>query len=578
MDQVSSSWWEEDLTDGEREHRVRNWLGRVLRDEPQRYRAHERVLRIWGRTNADVASSMSLPDYQAAKDVPAWNVVRNVVEALHADLLTNRPRIAVIPRAEDTETRWSLLRAARRAENWLDGWWDASAVQGVMSEIALDGLLFDGSAVVVHEDGVLERVPPWHLHVDPVEGGTPKTWCVTRWIPVWEAKDRWGDDVRTDGKTPGWSANVAWPRAEESVLVAELWHSGAWRMVLVGEEIVESEPWRNDAPVVTWRWQHPLVGWWSDSPAYQLVGLQWELQQDREAIARAHRLLGRSKLLWPEECGAPSSQWDSETASIIRVKNTRGGIPTVLTPQSVAPEMYRWVDVLRASAYEMVGASQISATASLPASISGSGKSIEVYEDATSRRHLPQQRAWEQAHVEIARKALALAKGSTTVRTIGDRRVTIDATSFRDVLDQYDCATYPVAFLSRSPSGRLRDLERWIAFGWVTREEAMRLAEIPSTSSYATLQTTMLDAVTADAEALLDGEKKYPDEYYDLELILRVMPRVYRRAAMDGAPQQILDAIDAYIQQARAMLPAPAPQAPTAQDMNAMRQIAMGGS
>jgi hypothetical protein len=172
---------------------------------------------------------------------------------------------------------------------------------------------------------------------------------------------------------------------------------------------------------------------------------------------------------------------------------------------------------------------------------------------------------------------LALAKGATTVRTIGDRRVAVDASSFRGVLDEYDCATYPVAFLSRSPSGRLRDLERWIAFGWVTREEAMRLAEIPSTSAYATLQATMLDAVTADAEAMLDGEKRYPDEYYDLELILRVMPRVYRRAAMDSAPQKVLDALDAYIQQARAMLPAPTPQTQSAEDMTAMRQIAMGG-
>ncbi len=582
-EEVIRHWWEHEVDGTPAQKSVATMqvpkvldqtIGSLDMYESPRALRNARAMRVYGQSH--VISSPAVDyEYTEARSMIGYPVARSVVDSLHADITSQRPRVMVVPVVTEQPQAWTAYRSARKLERWIDGWMQDASADAMGSRQALDALMFDGGVVKVIESElsldvsvgedsvVIERVLPFELRLDPVDAfyGKPRNWYQTRFVPKsWLARryPEWRADI--DRSAPQHIIGLRWMVThdeDEVALVVDAWHldsDGRGRMARTcGDAFLEWREWSDPAPFNVFVWTELPVGVWGDAPMNQLMGLQYEINKLMLDMQDAHHLLGKTKILWPDACGTPESYFDDQVGTIIRVQSAAGGLPQPLTPQAVSPELYGYRNQLKSDAYESVGASQIQAQAQIPAQLSGSGKSIEVYQDATSRRQLSPGRRFESARVDVCELALRAARriGGIKVRTSRGSR--IEVLSLADIKlgeQSYALRPYPVSGLSKSIAGNYKEIERWLAMGYLLPQEVIKLMQNPASEQQTAMMLGALDVVMNDLEAIFDGgtiEDNAPDGLYDLSLALVVSARAYLRAKADGAPEDVLEQVQLYI-------------------------------
>lgn len=587
--------WYTAETDSELCKRVVSAVQEIDSHDADRASKNERCLRMYGQHHR-LGESTITHAYQPARKMLALNVVRSIVDALHADLVQNRPRPMFLTGGSDMLERWTLQRRGRKLEQFVEGVFDSAGVYETTSRMALDAMIFDGSACkVFDQDGEVrvERVLPFELHVDPRESlyGAPRSMYQTKFVDRAVLRDlypRMRQEI--DAATRYTLRSFPWmDHGSDQVLVTEAWRlpnrkgKDGRHAIVLDSCVLSDDDWTEpEFPIIAFNWARMPVGFWGDSPANQLVGVQYEINTLLSGIQDAHHLLGKAKILWPERCGAVRPHWDNQIGTIIVVADASQGMPQVVAPQAVPADVYQHLERLYRFAYEMLAASQISAQARVPTALSGSGKSVEVYEDATSRRHIAPGRAYEDLHVKIARQIVRCGKriyereGQYSASWVGKRggRQFVDTIDWAKVdmeESKYTLRVFPTSALSKSPSGRLRDVETWINMGWITPDEAMRLLDIPDVDAYASLRMASWDMITEYIDRMLDAEdpndpEAYlpPEPFMDLQLALTIVPRAILRAKLDGAPDENIELLRRFVVQAQSLMPPPA-EAPAEQ-------------
>lgn len=583
-DETKVSWWHKDCPDPA-QAMVAACQG-IDDAYVQRHRRNERCLRMYGQTY-QIGDSAVEEVYAPAREKLGLNVVRSIVDSIHAETCQNRPRPMFLTGGDDMVGRWRLQRKARKLEQAVEGVFDMCRVYETTSEVVLDALIFDGAAIKVYDvpgsdDVRVERVLPFELFVDPNEGlyAKPRTLyqrkfydrAVLRGLFPKADEDAIFNAQRES--STGW-----YLQADESdmVTVFESWRlpSGHGKKRKPGKHMIcttagalfEEEWEEEEFPFVFFRWGKLPIGFWADSPANQLTGIQYEINKTLRDIQDAHHLLGKAYIVWPDASGAVKPQWHNSVGWILRVKDTRNGTPTVIAPQVVSPEIYRHLDRLYQYAYEIVGASQLAAQSKKPIGLD-SGKALMVFEDATSQRFLVPGRAYEQLHVDLAKKIVGCLKkiyernpalkikwsgknnnGRTFLASIPWSEVDMKA-------DQFRLQVYPTSSLPRNPAGRTGQIEQWINAGWIGREEGMRLLDIPDIDAYTNMALASWDVITGDIDSILDMDPdddaaldKYRPPYpqYDLALTLKLTTGAFLCAHRDDAPRIVQDQLLRYM-------------------------------
>lgn len=538
----------------------------------QRHRRNERCLRMYGM-DYTIGESGANQVYVPAMDMLGLNVVRSVVDSIHSDITQNRPAPMFLTGGDDPIGRWKLQRKARKLEQAVEGIFTTERVYEKGGETVLNGLVFDGGCVKVYEEGDdvrIEKVLPFEIFVDLQEGhyGAPRTMYQRKFYDREQLRGLFPDaeDEAFDGaEKPETSGYYMQSDSSDMVVVYEAWRlpDGKFEgkhVICTAGGVLFEEPWEeDDFPFVFFRWAKLPLGFWGDSPANMLTGLQFEINKAMRDIQTAHHMLGHAYVVWPEASGAAEPHWENGIGWILRVKDTRNGVPQVTVPQAVSPEVYSHLDRLYNYAYEIVGASQLAAQAKKPAGID-SGKALMVYEDATSRRFLVPGRAYEQFFVDIALKIVTTLKRiyknnkNLKLKWSAKRnaKTFLASIPWKDVdmdKDQFRLQVYPTSSLPKSPAGRTKQVEQWINAGWIGREEGMRLLEMPDVDAYTNITLASWDSITEDIDSILDGVYKTPLPMYNLPLARQLATGAFLCAHRDEAPPEIEDMLLRYMQQ-----------------------------
>lgn len=578
------AWWHKECI--EPSQALVQWCDSIDDAQADRHRRNERCLRMYGQ-DYQIGDSAVDEVYVPAKEKLNLNVSRSIADAIHSEMAQNRPKPMFLTGGDDMVSRWKLQRKARKLEQAVEGVFVEQHVYEKTSQALLDALIFDGSMLKVSEVGdevKVERTFPFEIYVDPQEGiyGDPPTMGQKKRIDraklraMFPKADEETFDNARRSETSTWFMHGD---DSDMVDVYEGWRvacgdkPGRHLICTHGGELL-SEPWdREDFPFVPYFFARLPVGYWGDSPVNQLTGIQYEIKSLMKNIQDAHHLLGKAFIVWPDASGAVKPQWNNGIGWILRVKDTRNGTPSVVTPQVVSPEIYRHLERLYQFAYEIVGASQLTAQAKAPVGLD-SGRALLVYEDATSLRFLVAGRAWEQLHVELAHKIvqslkriyeknpkLKLKYGSSS-----NRKQFLSSIPWKDVdmdEDMFRLQVYPTSNMPKSPAGRTGQVEQWINLGWIGPEEGMRLLDFPDVDAYTNLTTASWDVITKDLDAILDMDPKKAatiDEYrppmpvYDLQLALRLSTGAFLCAHRDDAPRVVQDQLLRYIEDVKYLI------------------------
>ncbi len=552
----------------------------------------ERNLRMYGFEHR-IGESKITHVYVDERRMLALNVVRNMTDSNVSDICQQNPKATFLTDGSD----WALQKKAKRLDQFVEGQFYQTGAYKTTPLVWRDACIFDAGVVKVsqvHPDSdkiVVERVFPWEIYVDNQSAlyGKPLHMFQVKFVDRSVLGDLYPDSKESIGDCQPASSETGQPgysATSDQLRVIEAWRlpvvdgtPGRHCIVIENAVLYDEEYEESEFPFVfvNWGGLPPPVGFWGDSLASQLTGIQYEINKILIDIAEAQRLLGKAFILWPKGCGVPKAHFNNQIGKILEY-NPGVGAPQVVVPQAVPAEVYRQLENLYEKAYAITGISQMSAQSQIPAGLSGSGKSMLVYSNETSKRFVMSRKAYENLHKEIADRIITLGrriyKPSTKAMWFGNKygRSFAKTIAWKDVSmkeEAYVLQVFPTSQLPSQPAGRTATVETWVRMGWVDRSAAMRLLEFPDIKNEMNLELASWDLITDMIERMLyaddpEGDDVYipPDPHMDLGLALKVATGAYLRAKLDGCPEENLQLVRVFIAQVEALMNPPAPPAP----------------
>jgi hypothetical protein len=563
-------------------------------------------------------------DYEPSK--LAFNVIRQTVDTLCAKISKNQP----LPTPVTSGGNWQQKRRAQKMGKAIQGQFELSGVWRMSPTIARDTGLYGTGITHNYRVGKTiyhERVFPWEVVVDPREAmyGKPRSFYVRRWVDKYVLIERFPEFeqqiLECDNKEVE-VYDLGYDDTCDLVLVVEAYHlssrdledrdpdyesdaqleessitdqpdprrdedgpseaSGPKRpahdgchIICIGNATLLKEPWRRQYfPFSVLRMGEPLVGWFGTGLAKQLTGLQYTINETASVVQEAHALTG-GYILVEDGSNVDTDKIDNGRGTILKYNGTR---PDWINPQPVHPDTWNFILGLIPKAFEMTGVSQLSAQSQKPPGIE-SAVALNTFNDIETERFSMFARAYEEYHIDVAWqffdlweeianeygttsiKVQSRDRGQRILKELDYKQIRLDRESF--VLD-----VFPTSLLSKKPAARIEELESFINAGWLTREDAMMLLEMPDLERAGNLILAATRIIEQSIDKMLDADDPsdpdvytYPEPSFNLKLCISKGIQMYLDAKLDGCPDENLQLVLQFITDAKDLLQPPAPTA-----------------
>ena len=213
-------------------------------------------------------------------------------------------------------------------------------------------------------------------------------------------------------------------------------------------------------------------------------------------------------------------------------------------------------------AYATTGLSQMGARGEMPAGLSGSGRSMLVYQNVESQRFITVQRQYERFFMELAERCLEAAAdlyekdkgffvqyiGSDIAERIGFKEIAGNA-------DEFQIQVFPTSILPATPAGRLAMVEQLRMGGYIDQGQAKKLLDFPDI-------TTEMDSDIAPYELIDErigrimehGQYLGPHPRMDIALAQKRATLAFQRYELAGAPGDRLELLGQFIDECNDLL------------------------
>ena len=535
-----------------------------------------------------------------AEDI-TFNICYAIVNAIRNRICSFRPRAQFLPNGGD----YRVNRAARDKTDISDAWAHRNKYQEEASLMFRDLLIGDGGVLEIDDSDdtvTVARYPEWEFLFDEVESRYRKPECAyhVTYMPIEQASGTYGiplDQLKESsiGSPSGIVYGGSMPRSQ--VRIVKAWRraprGGMGRTIqIVGNHVVEGSDreWKYDGwPLVIRTFDEGQIGMWGTGAVAKLVDLQLEINDSYQRIREAHQKTGMQVIALQDNEESPTKITNANI-QIVRFRNTA---PVFAPVTPVSPDWYQYVEHMKGLGYETLGVSPQIAAGVKPAGLTAAVAIQESTELQQDRLALLSQ-LWEGTVVEVAEWWNRL-----TGDLIRDGRVQAQDVKFRavrrgtykeiafpmpesssngDPLD-YDeeIRVYPSSIFGATVAGRLERANFLIDKGWLTREDAMRAADVPDLSPILDLDLSPQYAMEMIVDDILeDGKYQTPPPYLDAQTLFTYARKRYLLAFSSKAnyPTQnmallskLIDAVDPSKLApgvAQLMLPAPPTQPPGA--------------
>lgn len=531
---------------------------------------------------------------QLANRKLTFNGCRAVCDAYVAKVTNQSPRVSF----STSGATWEVRQKGKRLEQFNDGMLYEQDMYAVGRMLETDAAVTGTAVIITLPDGEgenalirYERDGAEDYFCDDVEADGKDPRCFYRRKEV--------DRLRAMAMFPEKAAEIAQsnrqpenqlgeraPRGTgetDSVIITWAWHlpsgMGPWGrdgtdtgdgmlVITCGDVLVLEEPCTH-YPFEFLYVSEPSHGVWGDGFVAQLMPMQFELDELLQMIRLAMRgssvrwIVDRSSQVNPLSIsGIPGSQ----------IGYNGGAPPTAVTPPAVAPEVYQHLDRIWQRMFEVPGISQLSAQSQKPAGLN-SGKALQTYADIESERFQVSYHLYQTLFLRLARQTIALA------RELADEnpnfmvkcltRKTMKAIKWADAdLDDNDFAMkeYATSAFALTPEARMQQIQDSLNSGspLISPREGRRLLKDPDIDAFDDLKDASYNLVMDQISDILEeGEFSPPVPQMDLNEAIELGQFSWLEALRQGCPQDRLDMLEDWIQQAIDLQPPPpAPPAP----------------
>lgn len=498
------------------------------------------------------------------------NIVKSCCDTVTAKIAKNKPRAYFLTDGED----YSVQRKAKNLTKFVDGMFYHTKMYETSPKIFLDSCVFGLGILKIYEKEekqiVVDRVMPHEIMFDDAEAfyGYPRQIHQIKYIDrsvligmFPEKKNEIENANRRKGFTTGVTINLA-----DQVPVVESWHLPSSKdskdgrhMISIDNTVLFDEDYtKSTFPFVFLKWSDRLMGFRGTGLAEELMGIQLEINRLLKTIQIAMRLCSIPKVFVENGSKVVLEHINNEIGGIIRFTGQK---PIYEAIQAVSPELFAQLDRLYQRAYEITGVSVLAAQSKKPAGLD-SGKALREFSDIESERFAIRQQAYEQFHLDAAKQMISLGKeiyereGSFEVMAPGKKNV--ERIRWADIKmdsDDYVIQAFPTSSLSKTPSGRLQDVQELLQAGFISKEDGLKLLDFPDLSAVMNIQNAAAEDIDMMIEAMIEkGEYHSPEPFQNLELGIKKCQSSYLRAKMNKVPEDNLELLRRWISEADAMI------------------------
>lgn len=504
----------------------------------------------------------------------ALNVVKACCDTAQAIISTSRPRAQYLTSGGN----WEKQRKAKNLTKFTDGQFYQGKVYKQSPLVFLDTLITGTGVFKVFDIDArikAERVFSDELLVDPVDAryGNPRSLYQTKEVDRAILRARYPkksviiDDSSQIRDTYYGAVPIADP-----VGVVEAWHLPAGdkdpgrHVICTSEGTLVDEDWLDPTfPFAFYRWSDPVIGFWGGSLVEELRGIQIEINY---LLQRIQKNLTLSSIKIFTEKAAQINKAKLGRNVDYDIIEYMGKPPIVQVIEAVSPAMANQIENLYIKAFEITGISQLNATSRKPSGLD-SGRAMREYSDITSQRFQRKSIAWQDYHLDIAEQMIRRARdiesrgeGSYSVKVKAGNA--LEELRFSDVnLDETDyiMQVFPVSFLPKTPEGKLQTVQELVQAFPQMQDQALELLDFPDLESATNTFTAPKKIMEKVVYYILEHDEYIgPEPFFDLAFGVKYMTMRYLQAKIDRAPEDKLELMRRWIDQAAQLIEASQPQ------------------
>lgn len=485
------------------------------------------------------------------------NIIKSCVDTATAKIAKSRPRVQFLTNDGD----FILQRKAKQLTSFIDAEFEElnyyELAQSAFRDACITGT---GYIRFYTEDKKIkaERVLPNEVLVDESDAfyGCPKSIHIIKQIPLSTLEAIYPEEAYS----LAFSATIT-PSGGSSALklvtVVESWYlhpvDGLHTIttsncVLLKEEYLYDKP-----PLVSIKWTSPVVGYFGQGLAEELVGIQVEINKILKNIQAAQALMSVPRVFVDGQVNIPAQDFapNPNHLSIIRYS---GNDPKFFTAPAMPAEVYSHLERLITQAYNITGISQLSATGKKPAGLE-SGVALREVQDIESERFAIVAQSYEKLAVEAAKVILQVAKNAKLEDIIlaDGKKLSFKNLDLNEM--QYRIKPFPTNLLPTTPAGRLQKVQDLYQAQFITKEQALSLLEFPDIKSMTSLNNAPIDNARACVERIIEtDEYDTPSKYQDVGLLLQVATDSYLKGLNSNMPPLTQELLRRFIGECESLL------------------------
>lgn len=555
-------------------------LGAYLKDldSKQAYRQSDNIrhMRLYGNSALDF---MRLYNYKttdtntAVSNRITMNVVQSMIDTVVSKITKNKPRPQFLTSGGD----FTAQRKAKKLTQFIEGQFYAMNFYETAAIAFLDSCIFGTGAIKIFRKGseiCAERVFIDELTIDDRESlyGKPRQMHQKKYIHKDVLMDMFPSKklqivAATTQESHMYMTQPAYDTraGNDMLLVTESWKlksgkdakDGKHSITIQGATLFEEEYEKTYFPFVFWRWGLRPLGFFGQGLAEQLQGIQLEINKILRTIQVSMHLVSVPKLFVEASSKVVDAHLDNRIGSIIKYAGVK---PEPGQLGMIPPELFQHLDRLYQRAYEIAGVSQLSATSAKPAGLD-SGKALREYNDLETERFMSVAQRYEKAFMDAVPIIVDLikeideeeegfsvkVKGHRFLKTIKWKDVNLDE-------DQYIMQCFPASALSKTPAGRLAEVQELIQAGFIGREDAIKLLDLPDLQAFYNFETAPGEDIDMVIEKAIDeGEYMTPEPYQNLEYGIQKVQKAYLLFRSQNCPDNKLELLRRWMEDAEAL-------------------------
>jgi hypothetical protein len=511
-----------------------------------------------------------------------FNLTASALDTIHSKMVKNKPS----PMFLTSGGTYKEQRKARHLTRFGEAVFHEGKVHQKTAEGFRFGEILGDAFMYVYEDPdthrvAFENVPAQEVLVDEIEAshGNPRqihrVKNVDRGMLIamdcFDAKAK--DKLREADQILGDSGTTPL-QVGDTIELRESWHlpSGpkakdGLHAISCSKGVVWCEDWNeNWLPFAKMAWSKPLLGYYGTSAAQQIQGQQVEVNKLLWLESMSIHMMGTFKIAVPMGSNIVPEHLTNGIGTQIRFSGDKA--PIYLTPEAFHAQVPALVDSVKASAFEQLGVSMLSAQSKKPEGLD-SGSAIREYNYIETDRFYSKGADYEQYHLDIMDLAIRVTKriydrdGEYTVKHFGAEARYISEIDWGELdidIDSYALQCFPVSSLPDEPSGRMQKVQEYVQAGWMTPSRGRRLLNYPDTEMDDARANAQEEYFFKIFSEMVDGTSRDPyddfvppDPLDNLDLGNEMCLQEYQLAKAGGLKETRLDLLRTWMEQVDAL-------------------------